>query len=218
MKKIQQILSTSLILINLIPWGVRAETQNPPPQKPQESASILQAVLSLFRASERRMMTRGDEVCLVSPGNSGEQLISGDRLMFVWWGEILESTINLYQDDQLVWTQTVLANTQTIAYDGESLEPGATYDWELVVNDKKYRQTIVLLEQAAQKAIARDLANLDSQLKSNKATAEEKAIARAEYFLAQELSSDALQQLYWVKNPSLNLIAQIDDFENRLCK
>ncbi|MEO1669308.1 MAG: hypothetical protein AAFR77_00765 [Cyanobacteria bacterium J06631_2] len=218
MKRLQKILSTSLILINLIPLGIRAETKNPPPQKPKQSTSILQAVLSLFKSSERRMMTRGEEVCLISPGNSGEEIIWGDRLLFVWWGEISESEINLYQDEQLVWTKIVSANTQTIAYDGESLEPGSTYDWELVANDKKYRQTIVLLEQASQKAIARDLVNLDSQLKSNKATAEEKAIARAKYFLDQELGSDALQQLYLVKNPSADLTSQRDDFEERLCK
>ena len=218
MNRLKQILSIGLILINLIPLEVRAEPKNPSPKKSQQSTSILQAVLSLFKSSERRMITRGEEVCLISPGNRGEQLIWSDRPLFVWWGEIFKSQINLYHDGQLVWTEVVPANTRTIAYSGETLEPGATYDWELVSNGKNYRQTIVLTKPDQQKAIATELATLDSQLKMEKTTAEAMAIAKAKYFLGKELSSDALQQLYLVKKPSSDLVSQIDDFEARLCK
>ncbi|MEO0927008.1 MAG: hypothetical protein AAFY63_14165 [Cyanobacteria bacterium J06643_13] len=218
MNQLKRLLSTSLILISLIPLTVRAEKESPPPEKPKQSTSIFRAVLSLFKTSERRMMTRGDEVCLISPGNGAEQLIWSDRPLFIWWGEISESQINLYRQEQLIWTETVPANSQTIAYSGAALEPGVKYDWELVANGRNYRQTIVLLEQSQQKAIAAELASLNRQLKTNKATIEAIAIARAEYFLDQELSSDALQQLYLVKNPSPELTAQIANFEDRLCK
>ncbi|MEL6928286.1 MAG: hypothetical protein AAFO95_06610 [Cyanobacteria bacterium J06600_6] len=218
MKRFKQILSASLILVSLTPLGAQAETKNPPPQEDKQSTSILQAVLSLFKSSERRMMTRGEEVCLISPGNKSEQLIWSDRPLFVWWGEIFESEINLYQDDRLVWTKAVPDNTQSIAYDGEPLEPGLTYDWELISNNKNYRQTIVMLEQHRQKAIATELTNLDRHLKTNKTTAEAIAIVKAEHFLHRELGSDALQQLYLIKNPSPELTSQINDFEDRLCK
>ena len=218
MKRFKQILLTSAILINLIPLAVLGKNQNPPPEKPKQSTSILEAVLSLFKSRERRMMTRGEEVCLISPGNKGEQLIQSDRPIFVWWGQIFESQINLYHGDKLVWTKTVPANSQTIAYDGEPLKSGETYDWELVSNGQNYRQTIVLLEEERRKAIAKESIDLDNRLTTERATAEEKAIAKAEYFLDKKLSSDALQQLYSVKNASPDLTSQIDDFEDRLCK
>ena len=216
------LLSTSLILINIIPTNIQAEENTSTPKSPKQQTSILEAILSLFKSPENRFITRGNKVCLISPGNIGEQLIWSDRPLFVWQGKIGESEINLIKSaesfrEEVVWTQTIPENTQTIAYTGDDLQPGSTYNWELVSNDTTYRQTITLIEQSQREAIAAELTALKNKLVSNGATKEDIAIATADYFIGKKLGYDALQQLYSVPNPSPRLTEQITEIEQHLC-
>ena len=218
------LLLTSLLLTNIIPTTARSEENTSiPVQSSKQSTSIVEAILSLFKSPERRFITRGDEVCLVSPGDSGEQLIWSDRPLFIWQGKIPESEINLtestknFGEEELVWTETVPENTQTIAYTGDELQLGATYDWELISNGTTYRQTITLMEESQREAIAAELAALENKLENNHATKEDIAIAKADYFIQQQLGYDALQQLYSVPNPSSSLTEQITEIERHLC-
>lgn len=215
------LLLTSLIIANIIPATQAQENTSTPADSPQQSTSILKAILSLFKSTENRFITRGDEVCLISPRDAGEQVIWSDRPLFIWQGEIPESEINLVkaaknllEEEQPVWMETVPANSQTIAYTGENLQPG-TYKWELISNDTTYRQTITLMEESEREAIAAELTALENTL--NDATAEDIAIARADYFTRKQLGYDALQQLYSVSNPSDRLKTQIKEIEQYLC-
>ena len=36
---------------------------------------------------------------------------------------------NYEQDEQIIWTTNIVPNTKTLAYGGEQLKPGFTYDW-----------------------------------------------------------------------------------------
>ena len=225
MKNSSKILLTAfLILANIIPITIRAEENTPTPtESSQKSVSILEAILSLFKSPENRFVTRGEEVCLISPGNIGEQLIWSDRPLFVWRGKIPESEIDLVKaaeslldEEQHIWTEVIPENIQTIAYTGDTLKPGITYDWELVSNDKTYRQTMTLMEQSQREAIAAELTALENRLDDG-ATKEDIAIAKANYFTQQRLGYDALQQLYSVPNPSPDLTEQITEIERHLC-
>lgn len=218
-----------LALVTITPVAVNAQKNTPPPatETPRKSTSILKAILSLFKSPENRLITRGDQVCPIAPGNIGEQFIWSDRPLFIWQGKIPKSTINLYsssanfnyeQDEQLLWSETVPPNSQTVAYKGKQLQPGFTYDWEFVASGKTYRPTFILMEQAERNAIAADLKIIENQLEVNNATAEEKAIAKADYFVNQQLWSDALQQLYSVENPSPMLTNKVQDIEQYLCQ
>ena len=216
------LLLTSLILTNIVPAIQAQENTSAPAKTSQQSTSILKAILSLFKSTENRFITRGDEVCLISPRDGGEQVIWSDRPLFIWQGEIPESEINLVkaaknllEEEQPVWMETVPANSQTIAYTGDSLPPG-TYKWELISNDTTYRQTITLMEESEREAIATDLTALENTLDDD-ATAEDIAIARADFFTRKQLGYDALQQLYSVSNPSDRLKTQINEIEQYLC-
>ena len=221
MNKLQlKLLLISLFAVNIVSINVRAEKNTS--ENSQRSTSILEAILSLFKSPESRFITRGDEVCLISPGNLGEQLIWSDRPLFIWQGKIPESEINLtksaenFGEGELVWTQTVPETTRSIAYTGEDLQPGSTYDWELISDGTTYRQTITLMGESQQEAIAAELAALENRLDDG-ATKEDIAIAKADYFIRQKLGYDALQQLYSVPNPSPRLTAQITEIEQHLC-
>ena len=217
------LLLTSLIIANIIPATQAQENTSTPADSPQQSTSILKAILSLFKSTENRFITRGDEVCLISPRDAGEQVIWSDRPLFIWQGEIPESEINLFEaaknlleEEQLVWMETVPENTQSIAYTGDALKPGITYEWEIVSNDTTYNQTITLMEESEREAIAAELTDLENKLDDD-ATVEDIAMARADFFTRKQLGYDALQQLYSVPNPSSSLKTQIKEIEQYFC-
>ncbi len=196
-------------------------------KKPKKPTSILAAILSLLKAPENRLITRGDELCPISPGNLGEQLIWSDRPLFIWQGEIPQSKVNLYsssanfnyeRDEELVWSQAIAANSVRITYSGEPLQPGFIYDWEFVTAKKTYRSTFVVMTEEERQAITRDLAAIENQLTAEGKGNEEIAIAKADYLAQKQLWSDVLQQLYTIENPSLDLVSKTEDIEQYLCE
>ncbi|MDJ0590339.1 MAG: hypothetical protein QNJ72_10130 [Pleurocapsa sp. MO_226.B13] len=227
---IKKLFLSHLLILSILAPAIIVKAQNntastSEPTSPK-STSILEAIVRLFKSPENRLITRGTEVCPISPGNLGEQVIWSDRPLFIWQGQAPQSTINLYSasvnfnykvDEQLLWSETIPPNTQTLAYAGEKLQPGFTYDWEFITDSKTYRPTFILMEESKRQAIAADLARIEQQLQASGATEEDIAIAKADYFVNQQLWSDALQQLYIVDNSSANLKQKIKDIEQYLC-
>lgn len=223
------IISSNLVSSNIFVSNVYAE-EHPPKTStttPKRSMSIFKAILSIFKFPENRLITRGDQVCLISPGKLGKQLIWSDHPLFIWQGKTPQSKINLYsaasnynyqKDEQLIWQKTISPNTQTMAYAGEKLQPGFTYDWEIISHQKTDRPSIILMKESQRDMIAAELTAIENQLQAADATTEEIAIAKADYFIRQKLGSDALQQLYTVQNPSSNLTKQIENIEQYLCQ
>ena len=226
--------STLLIIASLtsVAIPITYAQQKPQPtntqsnQKPKKSISILAAILSLLKEKEPPRTSRG-KLCPISPGNLGEQLIWSDRPLFIWQGEILQSKVNLYsssanfnyeQDEQLVWSQAIAANSVSIAYNGESLQPGFIYDWEFVTADQTYRSTFVMMTEAERQTIAQDLAAIENRALAEGKGKEEIAIAKADYLAQKQLWSDVLQQLYSIENPSLDLVSKTEDIEQYLCQ
>ncbi len=231
----KQFFSTLLISITIatVVVPVTQAQQNTKPtnsqsqKKPKKSTSILAAILSLLKSPENRLITRGDEVCPLSPGNLGEQIVWSDRPLFIWQGQIPQSTVNLYsssanynyeQDEQLVWSRAVAANSARVNYQGEPLKPGFIYDWEFIAAGKTYRSTFVMMTEEERKAIAQDLAAMENRLKAERKDLEEIAIAKADYLAQKQLWSDVLQQLYTIKNPSPDLVIKTKDIEQYLCR
>ena len=229
-----KIFFTSLIALTItsitIPVTVAQQNNTPtntekPTEKEKKSPSMLESLLRLIKSPENRLITRSDELCLISPGNIGEQIVYSDRPLFIWQGTIPDSTINLYsssanynyeQDEQLIWSQPLAANSQSISYQGEALQSGFIYDWELITTDNTYRATFVVMKDVNQEQITQDILAMENQLKAE--GKEESAIAVADYLAQKQLWSDVLQQLYTVENPSANLTSKIEDIEQYLCE
>jgi len=62
-----------------------------------------------------------------------------------------------------------------------------------------------------------DLNTLDNQLKAKKVNHEAIALAKANYFVQNQLWSDALQQAYSVEKPSPELAQIRQDIPDKLC-
>ena len=231
-------LFTSLITLTLfslaIPVTIAQQNNSPTTttekpaekEKTQKSPSMLESLLRLIKSPENRLITRGDELCLISPGNIGEQIIYSDRPIFIWQGTIPDSTINVYsssanynyeRDEQLIWTQEVAANNQNISYKGEPLQSGFIYDWELTTTDSTYRATFVVMKDVSRDAISQDIAAMEDRLKAEN-NEHEIAIAVADYLAQKQLWSDVLQQLYTIENPSPDLISKTEEIEQYLCE
>ena len=223
-----KLLSSFLITVFLISTTVNAQ-QNAEraEQTTNTQSTLLERLLSLFKAQENSLTTRGD-VCFISPGQLGEQLVWSDRPLLVMRGEIPPGKINLYsssanfnyeKDPQLLWTQKIARNTPTILYQGEKLQPGLSYDWEFVPQDKQYDPiSFILMEEPERQLITQELAAIAKKLQTEGATAEDIAIAQADYFIKQQLWSDAIQQLHSLPNPSSALTAKVIEIEQHLCE
>lgn len=221
-------LFTLLTAIWLTPLTVIAQDNEPPALNQRESSTVLERILSLFRSRQNSLITRSEgDVCFISPGSLGEQEIWSDRPLFIMAGEIPQAQItvhspttnyNFERDGQVVWTTDIAPDTKILAYGGEQLQPGFTYDWIFSETEKEYKPiSFKLLPQSEREKIAAELTTLETELQQQGATTEDIAIAKADFFVSQQLLADALQQLHSVKQPSLTLDTKMADLKQFLC-
>lgn len=234
MNKITKLLTISFIASNLLgtmPMSLAQDDNSTrdTTEENQKSTSILDALLSVLKSPENRLITRGDRVCLISPGQLGENIVYSDRPILVWsllQSETPESTLNVYsdmanfnyeQDSQLIWSETIAANVAQIPYQQDALEPGFLYKWQLVFPEKTYTSNFEVVEGSERELITQELSILERELQATNSSAEDIAIAKADYFAEKQLWSDVVQELYIVENPSSSLLEKRREMELYLC-
>ncbi|MGH2414358.1 MAG: DUF928 domain-containing protein [Microcystaceae cyanobacterium] len=211
----------------------RVRNANPPAETRRgEQTSVWAALWELLKSkrSEPALTSRG-KVCEIAPGLLGEKnVIWSDRPLFLWQGTVPSLEIRLYspfspdREQEVLWSQTVSAQSQTakfqsVTYTGEALQPGKTYDWELVVSSsRRQRFTFQVMESQERDRLASELTERETQLKAAGATTEEIALQWANYFAQRGLWSDALQEIYSVKNPSVDLTRNVQEILSYLCE
>jgi hypothetical protein len=211
----------------------RVRNANPPTEtRRSEPTSVWATLWELLKSkrNEPALTSRGN-VCEIAPGLLEEKnVIWSDRPLFLWQGTAPSIEIRLYspfspdREQEVLWSQTVTAQSQTakfqsVAYTGEALQPGKIYDWELVVpSSSRQRFTFQVMESQERNEIASKLTEMETQLKTAGATAEEIALQRANYFAQRGLWSDALQEIYLVKNPSPTLTRNAQEVLSYLCE
>jgi hypothetical protein len=113
---------------------------------------------------------------------------------------------------------------QGAVYAKTSLQPGQRYDWQVVYGleggDKpiKLRRTYQVMASPQRDRISTALQTLESQLKLDGATGDEVTLARAKYFLEQDLWSDAFQQIYPIRNHSPEMMQLSRAVGDRACQ
>ena len=208
-------------------------TTSPAEARPGEQTSVWAAIwklLTLKREQEPLLASRGP-VCEIAPGLLGEKnVIWNTRPLFLWQGTVPSFEIYLYspfspeREQEVLWSQTVTAKSprgtfQSVTYTGEALQPGQSYDWELVIPpSRRQRYTFQVMKLEEREPIAAELLALETQLVSAGATTEDIALQRANYFAKRDLWSDALQEIYSVKNPSAAFISHAQEILTHLCE
>lgn len=163
---------------------------------------------------------RGGRLCPLSPGVVGLNDTWSDRPLFLWQGgNIQRVELRRPGGNQILWEQKVPSGESRIIYEAEPLQIGQTYQWSLYNSANDYVSFIFrIMDESQRQEITAELAELEKELKQQNATTEQIAVAKAEYFAAKRLWSDALREIYLVENPSPALTKTAQEIINRLCR
>jgi hypothetical protein len=150
-------------------------------------------------------------VCMISPDVPEDKpnktrIVWSDRPLFLWEGNVQQ--VGLMKNRQTtLWTKELVPGKQFISYTGEPLQPGEIYYWAVFDGGTaKGNIKFQVMEPQERQSIANNLKSLEAEQKATEANTEAIALAKANYFIQQELWADALQQAYSVEKPSAELL------------
>lgn len=169
--------------------------------------------------------TRQDATCIISPILvNGETVVKiwNDRPSIVWRGKGTRKIEMTQQGNKKsILEQAINSENQAgqVQYTKGTLQPESVYTWRLLDIDLDPTQTRQFQPIAASQRnkITAELKALQSQLESKGASPEAIALRRAEFFIQKDLGSDAVQELFAVKNPSEELKKTIDKITDEIC-
>ena len=194
---------------------------------PTQTVNAFDPSQLLQRRPRQQLGGRDGGVCAVSPGLlETENVVWSDRPLFLWKikaeGIVMQRLTVADQNDRILWEKPLTATDQGAVYAGQPLQPGQTYTWQLewtVAGETKPDQhTFQVMTPDRRQPITTQLQAL-SQLQASGASAETIAQQQAYYLTDQNnlLWSDALKQLYTVKNPSSLTTQTIQTWMNHVC-
>ncbi|BAZ08665.1 hypothetical protein NIES4071_04700 [Calothrix sp. NIES-4071] len=190
------------------------------------------------RRPPRKPQTSRGSICSISPPYS-TYIVWHDRPLFLWKYSGADQQAKLvvreYEGNQdIVWEQPVALAAQKISYNtNTSLEAGKLYQWRLVNAENKLEkitdwQTIQIMPSTERNQIQSELQVLEEQLKAAKASSEEVALQKANYFSNYKIKhqnteptnlwSDVLQSLYEINNPSKEYTELLKKYTDEFCK
>ncbi len=171
-------------------------------------------------------------LAMTSSTETASTEVWSDRPLFVWRGLDVgkQIEVRLPGNQEVLWHQEVPVGRgmRRVVYGGKKpLQPGQTYNWvvinqanqEFEFSNLNYVKSVTFKVMDAQKRdrIKADLTRLEEELKNQRATPEEIALQRANYFAQRQLWSDVLQEVYSVKNPSAALEEVVETIPNEIC-
>ena len=233
------LLMAALIITSLEALPIQAAIRQQPQQLPTAiqgtylATSVGEIVDSLGRKKGPgggRPGNRRGLICALAPmklvdqdtkpqENQGIQEVWSDHPLFLWTiPEGGVEKIELFQEgnDTALWSRPIPQGKTSIIYDGEALKPGQSYEWRLTPVGSFAQRQLPFQVMAGEERdrITAELRQLEARLKN--ASAETRALEKADYFAKKELWSDALRELYSVSKPSAELtkaIKQIQDYD-----
>lgn len=157
--------------------------------------------------------------CLLSPAQSGTTVSTWHKTpLFIWQGQIAHFRLTDADTGDVMWEYTPGAEETQIVYAGVPLRSGHFYKWEIYDSERSQSPQsfpeFKVLDLSARLAIDNGLSIAEAQADG---TEEGKAIARAQYFADQSLSIDAIQALFSVASPSVDLLQAQETIVNSLC-
>ncbi|MBN3958724.1 hypothetical protein [Nostoc sp. NMS8] len=217
--------------------GMREISQFPVPRQIIAQNTFIGSIASFWGRTPKRRLVSRSGVCAISPGLVETYYVWSDRPLFLWYSSGENKTAQLIVRDpateEVVWMQTVNLTDQKVFYSGEkALEAGKPYQWELLASGNSIvtpRSTFQIMADGDRNKIQTDLQTLEQKLKVNKASPEEIALQKADYFVNYKIThkteegifhlwSDALEILYKVDKPSPSFITKRQEKVEDLCK
>jgi hypothetical protein len=175
-------------------------------------------ILDIFKRKKKRGGSRSESICQIAPERLHEEStvvkVWSLTPLFVWNGDLGKlGRIEVIQRNpqKYTWNTFFKPQNQSIFYQGEPLEPGQEYQWNISsYRDPKHPQINSLIifrviGSPERDNIAAELASLETELAKQKASVEIIALHRAKYFAEKELWADTFRELMSVENPSPEL-------------
>ena len=175
------------------------------------------------RRPTKRLISRSTStISPIAPGLIETYFIWSDRPLFMWRSPGVNQEVQLIvrdlENNSVVWEQTVNLADQKVFYNAQNpLEPGKQYQWQL--SGITARRSFQVMAASDRNKIQADLQTLEQKLRATKASDEEIALRKADYFFnypvrhktdndIHHLWSDGLQAMFQVEQPS-------DDFKQK---
>ena len=215
-------LLSTLVMLATISTIVPNQAQSVKKNSIQPTFSWTNFSLALFSKKPpiqpRKGVSRNPKfICMISPDAPTEgRIVWSDRPIFIWKGAVQKIAVRISGSEKDLWSRTV-AGTQRINYTGEALQPGQTYDWLVFEDESSYKSVHFQVMDVQRDRITTDLNTLENQRKAKKDDYEAIALAKASYFVQNQLWADALQQVYSVEKPSAQLAQIRHDIPDKLC-
>jgi len=145
--------------------------------------------------------------------------------LFLWTikgGTARQIKLFVQGNEEALWSPDIKAGETKVVYDGEPLQPGQIYEWQLSAlapaPTKSSGIRFKVMDSQKRDRISVELTQLEARLKG--ASAETMALEKANYFTKEGLWADALRELYSVPKPSAELrdaiaLLQAHDFYPR---
>lgn len=180
-----------------------------------------------LRRKKGRRGSRGDDnkdfFCMIAPGklkdtNSIKASLEvwSTKPVFLWKGKMKGIEVRDIRSNKLMWSQSLEPMTQSIIYQGETLQPGNAYIWREALPNEQLpsRQSFRIMKAEKRDRISAELNQLENNLKAKGANSEQIILKRIEYFAQKELWSDVVREIYSVQHPSPELKEQIKEIQS----
>lgn len=177
------------------------------------------------RRPTKRLISRSG-ISPITPGLIETYNIWSDRPLFMWRSPGINQEVQLIVRDldnnSVVWEQTVNLADQKVFYNAKNpLLPGKEYQWQL--SNTTDRRTFQVMPAGDRNKIQADLLSLEQKLRATKASDEEIALRKSDYFRnypvkhktdndIHHLWSDALQAMFEVKQPSADFVKNREEY------
>ena len=172
--------------------------KNRKPQKKAPWQAFLEEISQRLRRSPTNAVSRGS-ICAIAPGIIGQRNhIVSDRPLFLWQGQVDEIEIRHFTTDEVLWAQSIPEGQQYMHYSGQPLHPGSTYIWTLKYQGQARENRLVeIMEQHLRESFLQagtaPIAIRDRS--QTRPIIHPSSLKQADYFLEQELWSDAVSVL-----------------------
>jgi hypothetical protein len=171
----------------------------------------------LGRRLPRPRISRGF-ICPLSPGIIGSSRIWNDRPLFLWGGDATHITLTALDNPELKLIDHALETTDTyFQYEGSALQPGQFYQWTLSISSQSSVSSVSFTFQAMDSperdTLGEELQKIEKQVNEPEAI----AISQVQYFAGQDFWSDAIQRLYQIESPSIEVKQSQTEISAHFC-
>lgn len=185
-------------------------------KKKQQPPSWQTVLSSIFRRKSEKPISRGD-LCLITPVN--QKPIYSNRPLFLWKGNLTKIAVASSENHNPFWENPISGEKTFVSYAGnDKLEPGKSYEWYGYRENPVMLAKFQVMDTQQNQVVSDDLKTLERKLQTKGLNKEAIALHKVQYFIDQELWSDALQEAYSVPNPSTELLQILRDLPEVLCK